>query len=113
MSNVTQLVNALRRPRLLLQAVKHGLIDYDRNRTLRRLLRSPVLPEPRAAAAALLLTEEFMETARLNGDASYSAARHIEVLVALIAEAREIAAQAAREDRAAQAAPPLRAASSG
>jgi hypothetical protein len=36
----------------------------------------------------LLRTEEMMEATRRTGDATYSIARHIEVLTAMMAEAR-------------------------
>lgn len=108
MSDLIQLVNALRRPRLLLQAVRHGLTEYHRDRLLRRLLGGTTLPGPRRAVAALLLSEEHLETARRAGDASYNPARHVEVLVALISEARELSSEAARDERAETQAQPIR-----
>ncbi len=99
MSELAQLVNALRRPRLLLQAVKHGLGDYQRDKVLRRVLGDASIPGPRKAVAALMLAEELLETARRSRDTGYSVSRHVEVLIALIAEARTLSSEAARADR--------------
>ncbi len=96
MSDLPNRVNALRRPRLLLQAARHGLNDYCRDRTLRRLLRESAAPAPRRAVSILLLAESTLETARIEGDAAYSPARHVETLIALIAEARLLASETAR-----------------
>ena len=76
----------LRRPRLLLRAARFGLSDYRRERDLRRLITLPCTPE---ATVTLLMTEECkLEENRQRGDAGYSIARHIEVLIALLAEVR-------------------------
>lgn len=80
----TTLAN-LRRPRLLIRAARHGMGDYRRERDLRRLV-STFTPE--AAVPELIHTEEHMEQIRRTGDASYSVSRHIEVLIALMSEAR-------------------------
>ncbi len=87
MADLISLVHALRRPRLLLQAARHGLSDYNRNRSLKRLTRSASLPNPKGAIASLLSVEATLEAARQKGDASYNVSRHVEVLIALIAEA--------------------------
>jgi hypothetical protein len=81
-------LEALRRPRLLIRAARHGLAEYDRNRDLRRLLAAPAPPPPERAVAQLLASEARLEAARRAQDAGYSVARHVEVLIALIAEAR-------------------------
>ncbi|WP_216665304.1 DUF6477 family protein [Pseudoruegeria sp. HB172150] len=110
MSELIDLVNALHRPKLLLQAVRHGLADYNRERMLPRLFQDRAAPTPHRAVSDLLLTEELMDLARRDGEASYSPARHIEVLVALIAEARELASEAARLEREAASSVPVHAA---
>lgn len=77
---------ALRRPRLLVNAARLGLTGYRRDRDLRRLIDA-ILP-PDAAVPRLLGEEARLEEFRISGDATYSVARHIEVLSALMAEAR-------------------------
>jgi len=86
MSDFCKTLAALRRPRLLMHAARFGLGDYRRERDLRRLLRSSGSPEE--TVPSLLSVEEELEATRQAGDASYSVARHIEVLIALLAEAR-------------------------
>ncbi len=46
------------------------------------------MPSPRGAVSSLLKVEAELEDARCRGEASYSVSRHIEVLIALICEAR-------------------------
>ena len=81
----------LRRPKLLIRAARFGQRDYDRNRDLRRLLAARDLPRPEAALQALMDEEAQLEQARRGGAAAYSFLRHIEVLIAMMAEARMVA----------------------
>lgn len=86
--SLAERLSALRRPRLLIRAARFGQADYSRNRDLRRLLQVQTAPGPEAALQALLLAEEDLETARRQGAAAYNLVRHIEVLIAMMAEAR-------------------------
>ncbi|CUX80836.1 MAG: Protein of unknown function (DUF3204) [Roseibaca calidilacus] len=79
------------RPRLLVVAARHGLAQYDRSRSLGRLLGLPVghsLPEPAQAQAALTRREAEMDRARRAHDASWHPAEHVLVMTALLHEAR-------------------------
>lgn len=76
----------LRRPRILVNAARHGLSGYRRDRDLKRLIDNDLPPE--TAVPRLMHEEERLEETRRAGDAAYSVMRHIEVLSALIAEAR-------------------------
>ncbi|OOY06807.1 hypothetical protein BMI87_00805 [Thioclava sp. F28-4] len=78
----------MRRPRLLIRAVRHGLNDYSRKRDLKRVMRMSELPRPGTALRALMAEEAALDHARRAGEATYSVARHIELLIALLAEAR-------------------------
>ena len=91
------LLKRLRRPKLLIRAARFGLADYDRDRDLRRLMRAPAALAPRQAVTRLIEEEARLEEIRKSGGAGYSPARHVEVLIALMAEARLLP----REDRAA------------
>ena len=82
------ILSTLRRPRLLISAARFGLADYDRRRHLRHLLRAPSIPTPAEAIERLIDEEAGLEATRRAGDATYSAARHIDVLIALMGEAR-------------------------
>lgn len=86
MSDFRTILANLRRPRLLMRAARFGLEDYSRDRDLRRLVRCQHTPDH--TVPTLLDEEERLEQTRLRGDASYSVARHVDVLVALLAEAR-------------------------
>jgi hypothetical protein len=86
MSDIRVILANLRRPRLLMHAARFGLGDYRRDRDLRRLASLTGTPEQ--TVETLLSVEEGLEETRLAGDAGYSVARHIEVLIALLAEAR-------------------------
>ncbi|CAN1534596.1 hypothetical protein MCELHM10_01522 [Paracoccaceae bacterium] len=84
MSDFCKSLATLRRPRLLLRAARFGLGDYRRDRDLRRLVKCGHSPEE--TVPWLISSEEHLEATRLSGDASYSVARHIDVLIALLAE---------------------------
>jgi len=88
MQDLLASVSGLRRPRTLIQAARHGQEDYSRTRDLRRVMRTADALPPDRAVAELLDEEERIEERRRAGDASYSVSRHIEVLIAMIAEAR-------------------------
>lgn len=86
MTHIATLLSSLRRPRMLIRAARFGQSDYRRDRDLRRLVVWPASAE--AAVEQLLEQEDRLEQIRQKGDATYSVSRHIEVLIALIAEAR-------------------------
>ena len=88
MTDIMQLLSSLRRPRLLIRAARFGIADYNRERDLKRLIREPSAPAPERALTRLMSEEAHLEENRTNGDASYSVARHVDILIALMAEAR-------------------------
>lgn len=77
-----------RRPRLLVRAARLGLSDYRRERDLARLMGGRSRAPDAEVLPALLEAEQQMETRRRGGDLSYSIARHVEILAALMAEVR-------------------------
>lgn len=87
MTDFRTILNDLRRPGLLIRAARFGLGEYRRERDLRRLLGAPTPPEPERALPRLLAEEERLESERKSGNAGYSLCHHIEVLIALLAEA--------------------------
>ena len=90
MSDLFQLLNSMRRPSLLIRAARIGLSDYRRDRDLGRVLQEEGPATPERAIDALLTAEAEIEETRKTGDVTYSASRHIEILIALMAEARLI-----------------------
>lgn len=88
MTDIQTQMSSLRRPRLLVRAAKLGLSDYMRERDLKRMFAPAAPPGPGQAMRPLLDWEAEMDAVRLEGGAAYSAARHVAVLTALIAESR-------------------------
>lgn len=84
---------ALRRPMLLVRAVRFALADYPRRRLLRRLV--PGEERVDRIVPRLFEIEAALEEQRQSGDSAYSAARHIEALVALVGEIARLEADAA------------------
>ncbi len=95
MQTLSSGLETLIRPRLLVVAARHGLADYHRATLLPRLLGLPIgrkLPAPKTALDLLLARERVLEQARRHHDASWRAADHVAVIMAILHEANEIAA---------------------
>jgi hypothetical protein len=88
MSDLAAALAALRRPRLLTRAARFGICDYDRRRDLRRLIQAEGSTCPEAALRRLIAEEDAVDGARRAKAAGYNPARHIELLIAIMAEAR-------------------------
>lgn len=88
MSKQNENLSAMRRPRLMIRAARHGLEFYNRNTALRRLLRMETPPGHEKALERLLIEEERLEMARQDRSGTYSFERHIDFLIAIMAEAR-------------------------
>lgn len=91
MTDLRRVLSRLQRPRLLIRAARHGQTDYRRDRDLRRLLGAPRVSTPQVTVPQLLAEEAHLETIRRAGGITYSVTRHIEVLIALMAEASLLA----------------------
>lgn len=95
MQDVLSMVAELKRPRLLVQAVRLGLEEYRREVHLPRLLGAAEVPlRPGAAILRLLELEAVMDGGRRRRAADYRVARHVAVLVALMGEAQLLRALA-------------------
>lgn len=88
MTELFELISTLKRPRLLIRAARFGQSEYNRSRDLKRLMRAPVVPNPEQALHRLLEEEALLEASRQDGDAGYSLMRHIDILIAMMAEVR-------------------------
>lgn len=88
MTDYFPIIDNLRRPRLLIQAARHGLSEYSRQRDLRRLVHSSTIPTPERALDSLIEAESQMEDARKTGNLGYNLGRHVEILIAILGEAR-------------------------
>lgn len=88
MLDISARIAQLRRPRILINAARFGLDDYVRDQHLRRILRTDSIPRPAPAVMQLLDIEGMMNTARIEKQATYSVACHVDVMIALMAEAQ-------------------------
>lgn len=87
MRDICKALENLRRPRLLMNAARSGLVNYRRDRDLRRLIGTEPSTPMDITLPKLLTEENRLEIIRLSGDAAYPVARHLEVMIALLAEA--------------------------
>ncbi|WP_458790559.1 DUF6477 family protein [Yoonia sp. MH D7] len=88
MLDISARIAQLRRPRLLINAARFGLDDYVRDQHLKRILKTDIIPRPAPAVMQLLDIEYAMNGARVEKQATYSVACHVEVMIALMAEAQ-------------------------
>ena len=88
MTDFKAVLATLRRPRLLIRAARHGLQDYRRDRDLSRLIGGVGPAHGAFALPRLIEAEAETEQDRTSGSATYSIVRHVELLIALMAEAR-------------------------
>ncbi|MTJ03566.1 MAG: hypothetical protein FH759_02565 [Sediminimonas qiaohouensis] len=88
MNDVLEHLDTLRRPRLLIRAARIGLQEYRRDLHLRRLLSCSGTWRSGKALHALIELEETLNLQRREGAAAYSACRHVDILIAMMAEAR-------------------------
>lgn len=92
MQDILSMLHALHRPRLMMRAARIGAEDYRRSAHLPRLLGYGTLPGPGQAVMKLMTVEADLEHQRKTADTSYSLMRHLDVLIALVAEARTMRA---------------------
>ena len=88
MTELRSHIARLQRPRLLIQTARLGLPDYRRERDLRRLIGTLSAPPPPVSVARLLQAEDEVEEVRRTGATGYNPIRHVDLLIALMAEAR-------------------------
>ncbi len=81
-------LTSLRRPGLLIRAARHGMTEYRRDKTLARLLTNGAALSPDDAVRQLLEIEAVINDARKTSAATYSVTAHVEVLIAIMSEAR-------------------------
>jgi hypothetical protein len=99
MQDILSMLNALHRPRLMMRAARIGAENYRRSSHLPRLLGYGVLPRHGAALLRLMEIEAELETQRALSDAGYSLIRHVDVLIAMVGEARVLRATRPTEPR--------------
>lgn len=100
MHDIRANLDRLRRPPLLVRAARIGAATYDRARVLPLLLGVQPPPAPLPALRRLVEIEAGEEHDRRTRAAHYSAARHVTVLMALMAEAGSLADAPASQPKA-------------
>lgn len=78
----------LKRPRLLIRAARLGMAEYRRDVHLRRHLGHGPLPNSVAALERLVELELWINDQRQTGAAAYSSTQHVDLMIAVMAEAR-------------------------
>lgn len=87
---------SLKRPRLLMRAANIGAKDYRRNIHLPRLLGYGRLPSSGDALMQLMDLERGLDALRTQDAENYPLLRHVEVLIAMLGEARAVQAAIAQ-----------------
>ena len=88
MQDLLTMLQRLHRPRLLMRAARIGAEDYRRGTHLPRILGFGMLPRHGTALIKLIEIEAELNTQRKTADAGYSLIRHVDVLIAMVGEAR-------------------------
>ena len=89
MQDILSRLNSLHRPSLLIRAARAGADDYHRDTHLARLLGyGQKTPRSGPALMRLMEMEAEVNAQRLGGDTAYSLVRHVDLLIAMMAEAR-------------------------
>lgn len=88
MLDILGLVGSLNRPSLLVRTARIGVESYRRATHLGRILETVVLPRPGAALVQLMEIEAELEECRVAERGDYTVARHVDVLIAIMGEAR-------------------------
>lgn len=88
MRDVLTMLQGLRRPRLLMRAARIGAEDYRRGAHLPRLLGYGNLPRHTQALMRLMELEAELNTQRIEDASAYNLLRHVDILIAIVGEAR-------------------------
>ncbi len=88
MQDVLSMMDGLKRPRLLTRAARLGAQDYRRETCLPRFFGYGSVPRTAEALLLLIQQEAEMNDKRKAGDTGYSLPRHLDLLIAMVGEAR-------------------------
>ena len=78
----------MRRPKILIESARIAVKNYKRESALNRLFKTKRPDTKAALVSALKQREQDIENLRKLGDGTYLAQAHVQVMTALIAEAR-------------------------
>ena len=88
MTEILRQLDALRRPAILMGAARIGAEDCRREPHLRRVFGQRHLPHLIEGLRQLISIEQDLNTKRTRGDFGYHPGDHVEVLIALMGEAK-------------------------
>lgn len=88
MNKTLSRLDNLKRPHLLIRAARIGLRDYRREVHLARQLGAAGPIPSQDALEHLMEIESDLDTSRQQARADYSVIHHVEVMIALLGEAR-------------------------
>lgn len=88
MQDLTSMLSSVRRPRLLMRAARIGAESYRRDIHLPRILGRDNHSAQGSVLWKIMELEAELNALRLAGDSSYSLTRHVDVMIALVGEAR-------------------------
>lgn len=92
MQDVITMLQQLHRPRLMMRAARAGAERYRRELHLPRVLGYGISPRHNQSLMMLIDIEAGLEEQRRLSDTDYSLTRHIDVLIAMVGEARVLRA---------------------
>ena len=87
MFDVLGMAASLKRPTMLVQTARFGVDGYRRDFHLPRILKCANVPRAGEALIKLLDIEADFEELRISDRAEYTAAAHIDILIAIMGEA--------------------------
>ena len=88
MQDISSILQTLHRPQLLMRAARIGAVEYRRSAHLPRLLGYGRTPKTAAALLKLIEYEDELNIQRKSGESAYNLVRHLDVLIAIVGEAR-------------------------
>mgnify|MGYP000706734595 FL=1 len=88
MQDILSILQTLHRPQLLMRAARIGAVEYRRSAHLPRLLGYGRTPKTAAALLKLIEYEDELNIQRKSGESAYNLVRHLDVLIAIVGEAR-------------------------
>ena len=92
MQDALTILHKLRRPKMLMRAAQIGVAEYKRVAHLPRLLGYGRMPKQSEAILKLIEIEKNLKALRKAGESADNLLRHIDVMIAIVGEARDLCA---------------------
>jgi hypothetical protein len=92
MQDALTILHKLRRPKMLMRAAQIGVAEYKRVAHLPRLLGYGRMPKQSEAILKLIEIERNLKALRKAGESADNLLRHIDVMIAIVGEARDLRA---------------------